>query len=80
MSAEYSKYNILCNSVAPGVINTELTRRVLKNKINIIKKDIPMNRLGNVDEIANVVYWLASNDNTYLTGQQIIADGGYTIV
>ncbi len=80
LSAEYSKYNILCNSVAPGVINTELTRRVLKNKINIIKKDIPMNRLGNVDEIANVVYWLASNDNTYLTGQQIIADGGYTIV
>ena len=75
LSAEYSKYNILCNSVAPGVINTELTRRVLKNKINNIKKDIPMNRLGNVNEIANVVYWLASNENTYLTGQQIIADG-----
>ena len=39
-----------------------------------------MNRLGNVNEIANVVYWLASHENTYLTGQQIIADGGYTIV
>ena len=80
LSAEYSKYNVLCNSVAPGVIDTELTRRVLKNKINNIKKDIPMNRLGNVNEIANVVYWLASHENTYLTGQQIIADGGYTIV
>ena len=39
-----------------------------------------MNRLGNVNEIANIVYWLSSNENTYLTGQQIIADGGYTIV
>ena len=80
LSAEYSKYNVLCNSVAPGVIDTELTRRVLKNKISNIKKDIPMNRLGDVNEIANVVYWLASHENTYLTGQQIIADGGYTIV
>ena len=34
-----------------------------------------MNRLGNVNEIANVVYWLASNENTYLTGQQIIVYG-----
>ena len=39
-----------------------------------------MKRLGNVNEIANIVYWLASDENTYLTGQQIIADGGYTIV
>ena len=80
LAAEYSKFNILSNAVAPGVIETESTRRILKNKINIIKKDIPMKRLGNVNEIANIVYWLASDENTYLTGQQIIADGGYTIV
>ena len=74
------KKNIVMTAVAPGVIETELTRTILKNKINIIKKDIPMKRLGNVNEIANIVYWLASDENTYLTGQQIIADGGYTIV
>ena len=80
LAAEYSKFNILSNAVAHGVIETELTRRILKNKINIIKKDIPMKRLVNVNEIENIVYWLASDENTYLTGQQIIADGGYTIV
>ena len=39
-----------------------------------------MGRLGTTNEIADVVYWLGSEDNTFVTGQQVCVDGGYTIV
>ena len=80
LSAEYSKFNILSNAVAPGVIRTQLTKKILKNKIQDIANKIPMGRLGTTNEIADVVYWLGSEDNTFVTGQQVCVDGGYTIV
>jgi len=80
LAAEYSRNNILTNAVAPGVIETELTRKILKKNIHKIKKDIPMGKLGSVDEVSNIVKWLGSEKNTFITGQQIIVDGGYTIV
>jgi 3-oxoacyl-[acyl-carrier protein] reductase len=80
MAAEYSNRNILINAVAPGVTKTDLTKKILKNKIHLIKKKIPMNRLAEPKEIADVVYFLGSEENTFITGQQILVDGGYTIV
>ena len=81
MSAELSKNNILVNSVGPGFIDTDMTRNILgQSGINKVEQQIPIRRLGNVEEIASFVCWLASDSNTYLTGQNIMVDGGFTRV
>jgi len=81
LAAELSEYNILANSIGPGFIDTELTRNVLGiENMEKIKNKIPIKRLGKVDEIAEFVSWLVSKKNTYITGQNIMIDGGFSRV
>ena len=81
LAAEVSEKGILANSVGPGVIDTDMTREVLGDSgINKLKGQIPMKRLGQVSEIASLVSWLVSNENTYMTGQNLMIDGGFTRV
>lgn len=81
LAAEHSADGILANSVAPGFVDTELTRGVLGAAgIERIVSGVPSGRLGRVDEIARLILWLASEDNSYLTGQNIAIDGGFTRV
>jgi len=81
LSAEVSEFGILANSAGPGFIDTELTRSVLGDRgIAEIKKGIPMKRLGRIDEIASLVSWLVSKENTYISGQNIMIDGGFSRV
>ena len=81
LSAEVSEFGILANSVGPGFIDTDLTRSVLGDRgIAEIKKGIPMKRLGRIDEIASLVSWLVSKENTYISGQNIMIDGGFSRV
>lgn len=79
LSVELAEYNILVNTVCPGFTLTELTRKNNSQKeIELISKDIPMQRMAEPKEIAEVVYFLCSTQNTYLTGQKITVDGGFT--
>lgn len=79
LAIELAPYNILVNSIAPGYVNTELTRQNnSKEEINVICKTIPLGRLAETDEIAEVIYFLCSERNTYITGQVITVDGGFT--
>jgi len=81
MAAEVAEYGILANSVGPGFIDTDLTRNVLGEKgMDELKQRIPIKRLGQVDEIAAYVSWLASQENTYISGQNLMIDGGFTSV
>ena len=81
LAAELSEFGIMANSVGPGFIDTELTRNVLgETGINELRERIPVKRLGTVNEIASAVSWLVSEENTYLTGQNIMIDGGFTRV
>lgn len=81
IALEYAACNVLANSVAPGIIDTDLTRSVLtEGKLEEVIKLVPMGRLGTVDEIARVVLFLASDVNTFLTGQNVFVDGGFTSV
>jgi NAD(P)-dependent dehydrogenase (short-subunit alcohol dehydrogenase family) len=81
LSAEVSEFGILANSVGPGFIDTDLTRTVLGMEgIKILEKIIPMKRLGHAREIASFISWLVSEENTYLTGQNLIIDGGFSRV
>jgi 3-oxoacyl-[acyl-carrier protein] reductase len=81
LSAEHAADGIMANTVAPGFIDTELTRRVLgESGIDALVATVPARRLGRTDEIARLVLWLASDENSYLTGQNIAMDGGFTRV
>ena len=81
LAAEVSEFGILANSVGPGFIDTDLTRSILGDKgIAKIQKSIPMKRLGQIDEIASLVSWLVSKENTYISGQNIMIDGGFSRV
>ena len=79
LALDYANRNVLVNAVAPGFIDTELTRKVLgESGMQAMAERVPMGRLGTVDEISRVVAFLASESNSYLTGQHIVVDGGFT--
>lgn len=78
-AVECARYGVLVNAIAPGYVNTELTRKNNSEaEIKAIAEGIPARRLGEPAEIAAVAVFLASSRNTYITGQTIAADGGYT--
>ncbi len=78
LARELGPYNILVNSVAPGYVNTEMTQtNVPLDEQEKIKESIPLKRFAQPDEIAKLVVFLISDNNSYITGQTIIADGGF---
>jgi len=79
VALDLAPHDILVNAVSPGFVDTELTRRILGEKgIDELVEKIPQQRLANCEEIAKTVLFLASEHNTYITGQNIIVDGGFT--
>jgi len=80
LAVELAKYNIQVNTLSPGFTNTKLTRSILsKDQINELVSKVPMGRMADPAEIARIVMFLCSNQNTYITGQNIIVDGGFSI-
>ena len=81
LAVEWAPYNVLVNAVSPGFTMTELTKSTnTEEEIKNIAKLIPINRFAETYEIASAIIYLASSLNTYITGQNIIVDGGYTNV
>jgi 3-oxoacyl-[acyl-carrier protein] reductase len=80
IALELGPRGILCNSIAPGFVETRMTK--LNNSesiINDFKSRIPVGRLGTPNDIAKVVFFLTTLNNSYINGQNIIVDGGYSI-
>ena len=81
LSAEVAQFGVLVNSVCPGFINTELTASVLSEvELNDLISKVPARRLGTPIEVAELVGWLSGPSNTFVSGQSIVIDGGYTCV
>lgn len=80
LSIDLAKYNILVNSLSPGIVNTDLTKKILGNKLHKIKSQIPLGRLAEPNDISPLALFLTSDLNSYITGQNIVIDGGYTIL
>lgn len=80
-AAELGGSGILVNTVSPGFTLTDLTARSLSAvEKKSIENQIPLRRMALPSEIAQVVMFLASRQNTYLTGQNIVVDGGFSII
>ncbi|MDD3123039.1 MAG: 3-oxoacyl-[acyl-carrier-protein] reductase [Candidatus Izemoplasmatales bacterium] len=76
LARELAKRNIYVNAIAPGFINTNMTDKLPVEVIDKFKEQIPLSRLGEVDDVANAVSFLASDLSNYMTGQVIRVDGG----
>lgn len=80
-AVELSKYNVLVNAVAPGFVNTEMTsQNNTPEQIEALAQALPIKRMAEPVEIAEFVYFLASEKNSFITGQTIFADGGFSCV
>lgn len=76
IARELAKKNITANCVAPGFIETEMTKKLPELVIEAAKHLIPLRRVGTVDDVAKAVAFLASDDAAYITGQVLPVDGG----
>jgi glucose 1-dehydrogenase len=81
MALELAKKNIRANLVAPGAIDTDMNKTLRDNKevLEKVLKQIPIDRIGTPEEVANVVDFLASEKASYITGTTIYVDGGMTL-
>lgn len=77
-AVEFGSFGVLVNSLCPGYVDTELTRiNNSPSELAEIAATIPLNRLAKAEEVARVAAFLVSEENTYLTGQNIVVDGGF---
>jgi len=78
LSRELGSRGIVVNSIAPGYLRTEMSHGLDEDQLGQIVRRTPMGRLGDPADIARIALFLTSPDNTYITGQVIVADGGLT--
>lgn len=76
---ELASRNILVNAIAPGFIETVMTAKLSEEIKEAANSKIPLGRFGKPEEIASAVYYLGSDENTYITGQVLTVDGGMVI-
>lgn len=81
---EYARQGIRVNAICPGYTRTENTQAICESRPAWIQQEIlpriPMGRMAEMEEIARLALWLASDEASYVTGQAIAADGGWMAV
>ena len=79
LALDLANQETLINAVCPGYVDTDMTRQNnSEEQLAEIAKSIPLGRLGLPEEISKLVVWLCSPENTYITGQGVLIDGGFT--
>lgn len=78
LAVEWAKYGIRVNSISPGYIKTEMTRAGMSYFFPAWESLTPMGRLGEPEELRGAVLFLASDASSYVTGHDLVIDGGYT--
>jgi 3-oxoacyl-[acyl-carrier protein] reductase len=79
IAKEYAGRNIRANAIAPGFIDTAMTKAIPEKERETLISGIPLKRLGQPDDIANTCVFLGSDEGSYITGQVIVVDGGMGI-
>jgi len=81
LAVELAEFRVLVNAVSPGFVMTEMTAANLSaSERDALAAQVPARRFAQPEEIAKVVLFLASEENSYITGQNIVADGGFVCV
>jgi 3-oxoacyl-[acyl-carrier protein] reductase len=76
LAKEFASRGITVNAIAPGFIDTDMTRAISETARETLTSRIPLGRLGSVEDVANLVAFLVSDDANYITGQVVHVDGG----
>ncbi|MCB0641640.1 MAG: SDR family oxidoreductase, partial [Phaeodactylibacter sp.] len=76
---EFGRKGITCNAVAPGFIATEMMLTIPEHILDGFREKTPLQRLGEVEEVANVYLFLSSEESSFVNGTVISVDGGITI-
>ena len=81
LANEYAREGILVNAVLPGFVDSSLTRQnnSPEDIIRLCSESIPVGRLSSVEEVADLIFYLGTSNNSYITGQTIAIDGGVLI-
>jgi len=81
MAVEFGPAGVLVNAVAPGFVMTEMTtQNNSPEQLQAVANGVPLRRLAEPGEIAELVAFLASSRNSFMTGQVLVCDGGYSVV
>ncbi len=79
LAKEVGPSNILVNCVAPGIIMTDMVSDYTIEEFDDIRSNIPLDKIGSTEDVASLVYFLASDEANYITGQVISPNGGWII-
>lgn len=79
LAYELGQYNTTCNSISPGVFFSNMSTNISKDKMKEIKENTPLNKIIDEKEIKDIIITMLENKMSWITGQNIIADGGNTI-
>lgn len=79
LAIEVARFNITINAIAPGFIATEMVEKISDQIKKKITKNIPLKRMGEVNEVAALVNFLISENANYITGQTFVIDGGMSV-
>ena len=79
LAKEFASRNIRVNAVAPGYVKSDMTAKLSEEITEKVLENIPLGQLGEVEDIANAVAFLVSDEARYITGQVLVVDGGMAI-
>lgn len=79
LAKELAPSNINVNCVCPGVVETDMMKMYDDKEKEVLKDNTPLNKLGNPTDIANAIYFLSTNESSFITGQILTVDGGFTL-
>ena len=79
VAMQLAKFNVRCNSVHPGAISTDMSAGLGPKGVEMLKSVTPMERIGEPEEVAEVVMFLLGDGSTYLTGAELVVDGGFIL-